>query len=82
MNLRPLEKFRGLFLFQDATMRKSKANHTHVIRKPHPQDAIFPVGTAEDRKEAHRLPSLVNGVRVYPKAHYEHQAWMKGQTKA
>lgn len=63
-------------------MRKSKANHTHVIRKPHPQDAIFPVGTAEDRKEAHRLPSLVNGVRVYPKAHHEHQAWMKGQTKA
>ena len=63
-------------------MRKTKSNHQFKKTPAHPQDAIFPVGTAEDRKEAHRLPSLVNGVRVYPKAHHEHQAWLKSQTKA
>ena len=48
----------------------------------HPQDNIFPVGITEDRKECHRLPSLVNGKRIFPRSHYEHQAWMEGQTKA
>lgn len=63
-------------------MRKSVKHKFISVRKPHPQDAVFPAGTDEDRKVAHRLPSLVNGVRVYPRAHHEHEAWLKAQTKA
>ena len=63
-------------------MRKSTKHTFTPVRKPHPQDAIFPTGTDEDRKVAHRLPSLVNGVRIYPRAYHEHEAWLKAQTKA
>ena len=62
-------------------MRKTKSNHQFKKTPAHPQDAIFPVGTDEDRKEAHRLPSMVNGKPVYPRAHYEHQEWLKAQAK-